>query len=180
MFKLLGVAVLALCAMSNEALAGSLLGQTVRITGEYGIGSVQVGPTDVVVGAGLEVPPFFWNIYAIDLSDTNILFTFPGTCCGGFTPGTFNGIHFYDLLGTIDDFTSVSIASSNVSGFNNSRISFDANNIYVNFQSLVPNQTTSAVSLNITTSAAPEPSAWLLMTGGAVTLIAMRRRKRLG
>ncbi len=179
MVQRIAVVFLFVFAAAAQAKAASLLGSTVRITGErYEIGTVEVGPLDVVAGGGLEVPGNFWGIYSIDLTDTSILFNFPGTCCGGFSGGTFNGIHFFDLNGTIGDFTSVTIATSNVAGFNSSRISFDANNIYVNYQSLNPNPT-DFVLLNVATaSAVPEPASWLLIPTGILGVITARRRAR--
>jgi len=177
--KRFGIAVLALCAISSVASAG-LIGQSVLITGELPLGNALVS-TEVVVGAGIEVPGNFENIYEIDLSDTNILISLPGTChvCGGFTASSFNGLHFFDVNGTIGNITSVTIASNTVEGFGSERLAFDENNIYLNFASLDPS-TSAVLSLDITTdaSAAPEPSAWMLMAGGAVSLIAMRRKRR--
>lgn len=179
MITRIGLALLLLSAVSDEAVAAAMLGQTVRITGEqFTIGTVAAGPTDVVVGAGLEVPGNFWGIFTMDLSDTGILLTLPGTCCGGFTPGTFNGLHFFDLNNTIDGFLGVNIVSNSVAGFNGSRISFDANNIYLNFESLNPSQS-AVLSLEVVTAAeVPEPASWLFMSGGAALLTWIRRRRQ--
>jgi len=176
--KRFGIAVLALCAISSVASAG-LIGQSVLITGELPLGNALVS-TEVVVGAGIEVPGNFENIYEIDLSDTNILISLPGTChiCGGFTASSFNGLHFFDVNGTIGNITSVTIASNTVEGFGSERLTFDENNIYLNFASLDPS-TSAILSLDIVTDdAVPEPKAWMLMAGGAAGLIAMRRKRR--
>lgn len=83
------------------------------------------------------------------------------------------------MNGTIPDFTSVAInAATNMAGFDASRITFDANNIWVNWQGL-PYDTNTIVSLDVNGgSDVPEPSTMLLVGLGAVAILASRRRCR--
>ena len=55
---------------------------------------------------------------------------------GGFSQADFNGFRFWDMKNTIADFKKVSIWSSNIAGFDESRITFNGNNIYLNFEGL--------------------------------------------
>ncbi|MGH9723051.1 MAG: PEP-CTERM sorting domain-containing protein [Bryobacteraceae bacterium] len=172
MLKTLGIALI-LAASSSSVVKATLLGETVRLTHELpNVGAIFGGPIDVVVGPGVEAPLFI-GIYSVDLDDTDVLVTFPNSCCGGFGNTAFNGLHMFDVNGTIGDILSVTINPATLlAGFNASRITFDANNIYVNFAGLNPNPSTDLVALDIT--AAPEPSTWLFMAGLAV-FVAMRR-----
>jgi hypothetical protein len=166
------------------AKAGLFLGQTVQAT-YYDPTSADIyrGPWTAVVGPGVEftyVLPCFSGASCIDVdvSDTNILVTMhylnePGD----FTPAAFNGIRFYDLDGTIPDFTSVTINGiSNMAGFDASRVTFDGNSIWVNFQGLIGTNST-IVSLDVAAADVPEPSTVLLVGLGCVSLLALRRRR---
>jgi subtilisin family serine protease len=55
---------------------------------------------------------------------------------GGFGQADFNGFRFWDWKNTIAEFKKVSIWSSNIAGFDESRIAFNGNNIYLNFEGL--------------------------------------------
>jgi hypothetical protein len=70
-------------------------------------------------------------------------------------------------------------AATNLAGFDASRVSFDANNIYVNWQGLVFN-TNTVVSLDVNGSVAPvpEPATLVLVGAGGLGLLAKARRRR--
>ncbi len=161
-------------AMGTACHASTFFDQTVRVTHDaFDIGTVISGPFDSVVTAGIEVPSVL-GFYSVDVSDANILLNFTQIGTGGtFSGGTFNGFHLFDLNGTIPTLLSVTILSTNVSGLDASRISFDANNVFVNFQGLFVDLA-SRVSLDVT--AVPEPATLGLM-GIALAVIGFRRRK---
>lgn len=166
----------AVAGLGSPADAATLLGETVRVTHEYpsqGFIFSGGGPFDVVVGAGVEVPNVI-SFYSVDLSDGNAFLNFTQIGAGGtFTAAAFNGVHLFDLNGTIPTFLSVTInPATNVAGFDASHISFDANNIYANFQNLFVNSS-SRVSLDIT--AVPEPGT-LESIGLALACLALLRR----
>lgn len=170
--KLRTLAILTFLVGSSAAIqAGPFLAQTVRITQEYN-GTAYAGPLDVVVGPGVEVASF-GGYYSVDLADTNVLLTFLlGTQYGGFT---FNGFHLTDQVGVIPDFTSVTLASTTLPGFDSSRITFDANNIFVNMAGLT-SSTGQIISLDVTAAGGtvPEPSSLFLAVAG-IGLFALRR-----
>lgn len=171
------LAVLMLCA-HPRAHAAFLDGQTLGY--EYlfpDLGTVFFS-TSFVVGAGVELPNMTSEFSApasVDVSDTNIFIDF--LVDRVFSPGSFNGFHMFDLLGTIESFGSVGITlATNLAGFNSSLISFDANNLFVNFDAL-DFDANSIVSIDI--RPVPEPSTLLLVgLGLSMAGIAGWRRGR--
>ena len=96
------------------------------------------------------------NDYTVDVSDTGLLINM--LLQSGWASATFNGFHLFDVNGTIDAISGVSVAANNWAGFDASRISFDANNIWVNFESLDFSPQDS-VSLNVSfDTVQPPPS----------------------
>jgi len=97
-------------------------------------------------------------------------------------PADFNGFEVYDYNGTIGAFTSVTIDPiSNMAGLDASRVSFDADHIWVNWQGL--NFTTDTiVRLDVNGSGAvPEPASWAMMLGGfGLVGGALRSRRKAG
>jgi hypothetical protein len=100
-------------------------------------------------------------------------------------PHDFNGFAFRDMLNNIDPFTSVTVSALNtLTGFDGARISFDADNIFINLSGLTFYQGQRAV-LDINPISAPppvggvpEPAGWaLLIAGFGLTAAAMRRRR---
>jgi hypothetical protein len=147
--------------------------------------SIFRGPWTAVVGAGAEftfVLPCFSGASCIDvdISDTNILVTMNyGSEPGNFTNHPFNGIRIYDINGQIPDFTSVIINSAtNLPGFDASRIAFDSNNIWINFQSLIGTGYP-LVSLDVAgASGVPEPATMILLGPVLIGLAGLRRKFR--
>lgn len=165
---------------SGVAHAGLLEGKTVNY--EYlfptvGTSNSWYGAGSYVVGDGVESASA--DLFTTDFSDTNILIDFysAGQWCGCDFE-TFNGIHFYDALDTIDDFTSVSLnALTNMVGLTQANITFDANNIWIDWQDLYFNSDT-LVSIDLQAGAVdvPEPSSLMMLMLGVFALVFVRRR----
>jgi hypothetical protein len=146
-------------------------------------GAICCGSGTAVVGAGVEFPagsfPSYNTNAFVDVSDLQI--DYGQTAATTYTAAAFNGFRFYDALGTIAPITGVTInGATNLAGFNASRLSFDADNIYINMQSLAAGGA-HLVRLDVQFGAAavPEPSTLLLLGAGlAVIAIPVRRRRQ--
>jgi hypothetical protein len=141
-------------AVASAQLNGATLGAQVQ-TALPGTFFQDLGTR--VVGPGVEFSSS--RNEQIDVFDSG--FTYSALGGGFFTPLPFNGIRLYDPGSLAPDFLGVSIVGSagGFAGFDMSRVTFDANNIYVNVQGLnIPRSVTFAVRA----AAVPEPGTWAL------------------
>lgn len=173
LFRTLLIAGVALGFARSSEATPLLLGKTLDISYYHPNLSTSISTTLVVVDSSVEVQALF-GIVNVDVSDTNIRFTF--LVSDSFSSVPFSGFVFFDTLGTIPNFTGATLNSTNMSGLTQSRVSFDANHIFVNWQGL-PFTSDTFVSVDVAAegSAAPvpEPATWTLISGGLV-LVARR------
>jgi hypothetical protein len=124
--------------------------------------------------------PNFASLVTVDFSDTNILITAVANNVGE-TTGTFHGLRFLDLNGTIPAFTGVTInPTTNFAGFTGTLIDFDDDNILVNLANL-PGLQGQVISLDLAADGdvvIPEPGAFVLMVSGFAGLAMASRRRR--
>ena len=178
------LAVVALAATSFAAQAG-YLGQTVEARAYYPDlppgSTTNGGPRTAVVGAGVEFTdgmftPFFGPTF--DFADTTITITHAAT---GHSSATFNGYGFFDVNSTIADIVGVDILSDNtglVSG-QPGRITFNANTVFVNFESLFPGANALIVlGVRFDSGRVPEPASLALVGLALLAAGAASRRAR--
>lgn len=169
-------ATLILAALGAGAAQAGMDGHT--IGAQYllpDIGTVNNDHGTAVVGPGVE---FFLGDVSQDLSDSQITLS-RAVGISFVTAGSFNGWRYYDALGTMPDITGVTVnGSSTFPGFDNSRITFDANNIWLNFANL-SNSDFSAV-VDVQMGVIPEPSTYALMAVGLLGIALTARRGRPG
>lgn len=171
------VAVAALCLPISFAEASPiLLGEDVETFYHFpDLTTNYAGPDTALVGAGVELVNFA-AFADIDFSDTNILITINRDA--GINAVSFDGFHFFDVDGTIPAFTTVLLnASTNYAGFTASRITFDADNIFVNVVGL-PGLQGQFISIDLAANTAvPEPATLALLGGGLALLASFGRRR---
>jgi len=169
----------ALSLISASASAQNFDGHSIRYQFRFPDTTTAVTTLNAVVGAGVEFNDAA-NFYTVDLSGSSFVVT--DLYGGGNSQTAFNGIVLSDITNNLASITGVTFASG---GFAGERpvLSFDANNIFLNFANIT--QTTlpgTQYRYNVTfaaaTGAVPEPATWamMLMGFGAVGF-AMRRRQ---
>ncbi|MBI5256572.1 MAG: PEP-CTERM sorting domain-containing protein [Burkholderiales bacterium] len=127
-----------------------------------------------VVGAGVEVPHVLFGVGTMDITANQLIVDFSIATQFGFAP--FNGFVLSDVLGAIDAITGVSIdPTTNMAGFDASRVSFSDDAIAVNWQGLsITPDTRMVLTLNF--GAVPEPASWGLAGLALFGLAAASRR----
>lgn len=119
----------------------------------------------------------------VDVSASQIVLStsLTGNTTASLPSSSFSGLNLSDTSGAVRTITGVGInPSSNFSGFDASRLSFNADNVFANLQGLTFRPDTRLV-LDVTfapvAAAAPEPSPFaLLALSGGVGLVLQRRR----
>lgn len=170
LFALAGALLSASPAMAQDVFAP---GDVVRV--DYispTIMSVQYGANLTPPGSGAS----FFNgalRYDVNASDITIQGLAPGYT---FTAESFNGFRLSDINGTLAPFTDFAFnASASNVAFAPGRVTFDANNLFTNFQGLTIN---AGDVLVFQINAAPEPAAWALMILGFGAAGGALRRQR--
>jgi len=128
---------------------------------------------NILVGSDIEIMAIGETEFccSLDISNTNLYFDF--TYETFFIPYEFNGFRIADVSDNIPSFTAVDInPETNLAGFTHSRITFDADTIWLNFSGLhfTPDN---IVSLDV--RAIPEPTTISLL-GLGLGLLWIRSR----
>lgn len=165
-----------LACVAAPAQATLLTGQTVRLEHSFPTVDANIGSVDAVVGEGSEWATGFAGIYSVDVSDTMLSITFLNNRGTWTTSTAFNGLQLVDINNTIAAFTSATLVSSNF-GFSQSFVTFDANNIYVNFGAYGSTPAGGTINIAIGGADVPEPASIALIGFGLLGL-AMARRKQ--
>jgi len=183
-FALTAGALLAVAAAA-PALAGPLDGAVVHSQYLYdSVSSVYEDYGNTTVTGVTQLTDHLGGVPGIRLlaSGSNLTASFADEPYGGtyWNPASFNGFVVFDDTNTAGAITNVTInGATNMAGFDSSRISFDADHIFINWQGLSFDNST-VVSLDLNGgSAAPEPASWAMMLGGFGAIGgAMRSRRK--
>lgn len=165
--------------LSGISQAALLDGKTVNYQYYFpGLGSPygNAANGDYVVGAGVEVSNIADGRGTLDISDSNLYIDYANA--SSWVGAAFNGFVITDILNDISDFTGVTInAATNLVGFDLSRISFDNNQIWVNWQGLSFDANT-IVSLDLQGGQVPEPESLALFGLGVIALVGSLKKRK--
>lgn len=115
-------------------------------TTETAGGFVYSGPSQAVGGPGVDFSGIPGD-GTIDLSGTTITVEWAnGTT---FSPNGFNGIRLFDVNDEMEDVVGLTIIQSNLAGFAADDLTYDANNIWIDFESTAPDSN-SVVVIGVT------------------------------
>ena len=174
MKKLIMAAVFA--AFGVNANAGIFDGQSVKYQYLFPtITTENAGASNgtFAVGAGVEVSNLIGGVGTLDITSNGFTAHFTGT--GTFGLGSFNGFRITDINNTIGAFTSFSVVSNTGVG-GAPVLTFDADNLYVNWQGL---GFFAGGDVVFAVNSVPEPETYAMMLAGLGLLgVAARRRKQ--
>jgi hypothetical protein len=140
-----GLAAVADVASNTFAVAAlappvnGFMGKTVQLG--YYFGSVPWAPLGYVagtnvVGDGVEFPNGNGPIYTVDLNNTQIIIDYTGSVWWTNNDGGYNGPIVRDTFSQVSEIVGANLSSNNMTGLDASRVSYDANSIYVNWEGL--------------------------------------------
>jgi hypothetical protein len=160
---LAAIAVAALTPSSTFADAVSFDGQSLEFEYMYPNTGSPLTTQHFTVGSGVESPNGYASQFGLDVSASTVDVDFRTSST--WASAAFNGFRLTDYTGSIAAITGVSLVSTNMTGLTQSRVTFDANNVFVNWNGLSFNADT-FVSLSVAfqtpageSSATPLPAA---------------------
>ena len=174
------VAAILLVLSALPANAG-LIGQPVTVDYIYPDQStvLQALGSGTVTGGGFTVPSFTANTFTV--TDTQITLQNISGSESDFTSAAFNGYELIETGGSPVTITGVTVdGATNVSGFDASRVSFDAAHVFLNMHDLTT-QTQQKVVLDLhfgSTTGVPEPVSAGMVGLGLAAAGLVRRLKR--
>jgi hypothetical protein len=180
--RVLATVCMAACfaSASSAQLSGSTVGLD-RLYPNTSTTSMSLG--ERVVGPGIEFTEPFGDIsplgVTIDVGDAFLTITNVSGVGIIYGFGAFNGYRLVDTMGTLPAFTDAVIGASNVAGFTASRVFFEPDRVYVNFENLTVGAGQS-VTVNLAlaaTTAVPEPGMVALTATGLCALAGFAGRR---
>ena len=170
---------LVIAGFAGQAFA-DLIGDTVTINYLFpDINTVfQTLGTGTVTAGGFTTNSFGQHDFEVFGSEITLTNVFGSDV--NFLSGTFNGYQMINDTGT-PPITGVTVAFSDVSGFDASRVTFDATDVWLNMHDLTTTPGLDiALDLQFGPRSVPEPSALLLLGSGFAALgaVAWRQHRR--
>jgi hypothetical protein len=171
-----------LVMFTPRARADFLLGKDIQVdVRNPSLSSPPIVTSQFVVGSGPELSirnhPTLVNV-DVDVSDSTIRLTYPDSFAL-FAGGAFNGYIFTDFTDSIPPFGEVLIDSeTNLPGLDPSRVSFDADHVYLNLSELAVRSPNTVIQLRIGSASVPEPSSCIALSIGVLGMSAYVRYRR--
>jgi hypothetical protein len=169
---------MAVCSLVSAIPArASFVGDNVSVNYKWpNLGAILYSGGSSAIPAGGTVFNMSSGGVLANVTASNIFLSFPGGWAfNTVSPKTFDGVVVSDPSAVI---TAVSIASTNIAGFVASDLSFDSNNVYINFPfpGFSSLSAGSFVSVNVQfASTAPEPATLYLTIGLLAALLVWHR-----
>jgi hypothetical protein len=173
MTKLLMFAFGAFAMAAVPARAG-FIGDNVTVNYEWpNLGTVlYTGGTQTIAAGGTTFDLSSGGV-TVDVTDSSIVVTFPGGWGFSTAAKTFDGIVVTDPSA---DITGVSLDTTNITGYVASDITFDTNDVYINFPYPPFSGLDAGASVTADVVFAPEPASLFLIGAGLLGIAAWRRR----
>ena len=175
--KLAVATAFASAAIAGPAMAAGFDGSTIQYQYRNPNVATTIATQNAVAGTGVEFNDSA-NYFQVDLSGTG--FTAVDTYGGFFAPNSFNGFVLSDVTNNLAAITGVTFLSGGFAG-ERPTVTFDANNIFVNFANIIQGTAANtAYRYNVTfaSGAVPEPATWgMMILGFGMIGAASRSRK---
>ena len=135
----------------------------------------------ITVSDAVELPNIAdLGVLDVNISDESPELAFDFTNTTSFFDTSFNGFFIQDFSSSIADFLDVTIADTNLEGFDASRIFFSSEAIYINFSGIAfNNQSYIDFDIDFESVSVPEPGTLLLFGIGIAGIAGVRARKKL-
>jgi hypothetical protein len=173
-FGSLVLSVLLLVALFSSPAHAGFLGNTVAADYHWpNLRTVLYPSGNAVVGAGIEFPNvggFGVGISpSVDISDTNILITYPVGFSFAPPPKTFDGWVISDILGAIPNIIGVSLRGTNIPGYDASQLSFDSDHVFINQLNFASFAANAFISVDVQFESVGPGPAILISPSGSIT-----------
>lgn len=173
----MGAFLLSACFLTTALPANaSFVGDTVSVNYEWPtVGSVIFPGGSAVVTSGGTTFDMAGGASVATVTDSAINVTFPNGWSFSTAPKAFDGIVITDLAA---DITGTSLASTNITGYLASDVTFDTHDVYIDFPYPPFTSLDPGATLTINAAFVPEPTSGALLSLGVIGLAALWQTAR--